>query len=151
MKIEELDKEIQNNIDLYGLNVRHVIEDKKGPAFSYSIGLFKSYGHPEIIIIGLKSQLSQILLNNIAFDIKGGKVFTPLKYEADVLDNFDCYFVEVEKSNYDDYVGGAQRYYGSDNFPLLQCIYPTTKGIYPWQSEWPDSKNLQPLLGLING
>ena len=150
-KIKEFDAKLANDIKNHGLQVLHVFGDYRGPAFSYSIGLFKSYGHPEIIIVGLSEQLAHILINNMAFDIKGGKVYTPLKYEAGVLDNFDCYFIEVEKINYDEYVGSAQGYYGNDDFPLLQCIYPTTKGIYPWQPEWPDSKDLQPILGSING
>ena len=147
----ELNQEVQDNIDKFGLNVRHVLAEDDLPPFSYSIGLFKSYGHPEIIMIGLKQQLAHILINNMAADIKNGKVFTPFKYEADILDDFNCYIIEVEKSNYDAHVGGAQQYYKGDGFPLLQCIYPTVKGIYPWEDEWPESmKDLQPILGSID-
>ncbi len=148
MTSAEIDQEVQENIDKFGLNVRHVLAENDSPPFSYSIGLVKSYNHPEIIIVGLKHQLAQILINNMAADIKKGKVFVPFKYEANILDDFNCYIIEVEKSNYDGYVGGAQRYYNGDEFALLQCIYPTVKGIYPWEDEWPESiKNLQPILG----
>jgi hypothetical protein len=147
---KDLDKELQRNIELYGLQVQHVLEDDIGPGFSYSVGLFKSYGHAEIIMIGLKQQLAHTLINNMAHDIKGGKVFSPFTFEADILDNFNCYIVEVNKLNYNTYVGQAQNYYEGDNFQLLQCIYPTVKGIYPWEDEWPESiKDLQPILGLI--
>jgi hypothetical protein len=84
----------------------------------------------------------------MAEDIKKGKRFSALNYYPDILDDFKCYFVDVNLSDYDAYVGQAQRYYGSDDFPLLQCIYPTVKGIYPWEDKWPESiKNLQPILG----
>ena len=147
----EVDKGVQNNIDKFGLNVRHVLEEGDLPPFAYSIGLFKSYGHPEIIMIGLKQQLAHTLINNMAYDIKEGKAFAPFIFEPDILDDFKCYFIDVEKSNYDGYVGGAQRYYDGDGFPLLQCIYPTVKGIYPWEDEWPEEiKNLQPILGPLN-
>ena len=151
MTSAELDKEVQDNIDKFGLNVRHVFSNDNLPPFSYSIGLFRSYGHPEIIMIGLKQELAHTLINNMAYDIKEGKTFAPFKFEADILDDFDCYFIDVDKSNYDEYVGGAQRYYDGDGFPLLQCIYPTVKGIYPWEDEWPEEiKNLQPILGPLN-
>jgi len=147
---EIIDQELLDDIKEYGLQVLHVMADEEGPGFSYSIGLFKSYGHPEIIMIGLKQQLAHTLINNMAYDIKEGKVFTPFEYEAGILDDFDCYLIEVDKSNYDAYVGQAQRYYDGDGFPLLQCVYPTVKGIYPWEDEWPESvKDLQPLLGSI--
>ena len=141
---------MQENINLYGLQVQHVLEDEAGPAFSYSVGLFKSYGHPEIIMVGLKQQLAHTLINNMAHDIKEGKVFAPLTFAEDILDDFDCFIVEVDKVNYDNYVGQAQNYYGNDDFPLIQCIYPTVKGIYPWEDEWPEGiKDLQPILGAI--
>ena len=147
----EIDKKLQDDIEEFGLQVMYVTEDDQGPGFSYSIGLFENYHHPEIIIVGLKQQLAHILINNMANDIKDGKVYVPLSYEANILDNFNCYIIEVEKSNYDNYVGQAQRYYEGDGFPLLQCIYPTVKGIYPWEDKWPESiKNSQPILGPIN-
>jgi hypothetical protein len=140
-------KNTQDYIDEFGLTIMHVLGDDEGSQFSYSIGLFKTYEHPEIIIIGLKQNLAHTLINNMAHDIKGGKVFTPLKYDADIIDGFRCYFIEVEKSNYNNYVGQATQYYNGDGFPLLQCIYPTVKGIYPWEDEWPESiKDLQPIL-----
>lgn len=145
------DKKLLDDVEKYGLHLIHVLADETASRFSYSIGLFKSYHHAEIIIIGLKQELSHILINNMAEKIKNGKVFYPLNYYPDILDDFLCYFIEVDHTNYDEYVGQAQRYYREDNFPLLQCIYPTVKGIYPWAKEWPENiKDLQPILGSIN-
>jgi len=138
------------NIEKYGLEVTHVLADETGPRFSYSIGLFESYNHPEIIIIGLKQELSHILINDMAQEIKNGKVYAPLNFYSDILDDFECYIVKVDLSKYDEYVGQAQRYYGDDDFPLIQCIYPTVKGVFPWEKEWPENiKDLQPILGEI--
>ena len=148
---EQLDTKLKNDVTKFGLQVMYVMEDETGPGFSYSIGLFESYQHPEIIMIGLKQELAHTLINNMAYDIKKGKIFSSLTFEAGILDDFKCYITEVEKSNYDNYVGQAQRYYKGDAFPLLQCVYPTVKGIYPWEAEWPESiKGLQPILGPVN-
>ncbi len=47
--------------------------------------------------------------------------------------------------------GKHKRYYGDDNFPLIQCVYPTVKGIFPWEKDWPENiKDLQAILGEIN-
>ncbi len=85
---------------------------------SYSIGLYKTYQHPEIIMIGLKQELMHVVINNLAEDIKNGKRYQAYSWSPDVLDGFECYFIEVDKSNYDAYVGGDVWLYDGDDFPL---------------------------------
>ncbi|MDB5128379.1 DUF4262 domain-containing protein [Mucilaginibacter sp.] len=145
------DEKLEDDIRQYGLQVLHILEDESGPGFSYSIGLFKTYGHAEIIMVGLKQDLMHILINDMAEEIKKGKTYSPFEFEADILDDFDCYIIDVDKPYYYSYARQAQNYYGGDDFPLIQCIYPTVKGIYPWEDEWPENiKDLQPILGSIN-
>ena len=147
-KGDKVHKALLDNIDKYGLTVRYVFDNKEDFHFSYSIGLYKTYQHPEIIMIGLKQELAHVVINNLAADIKNGKRHDANSWSPDVLDGFECYFIEVDKSNYDAYVGGDLWLYGGDNFPLLQCIYPTVNGVYPWEEAWPENiKNLQPILG----
>ena len=136
------------HVNEFGLTVIHVIADEKGPGFSYSIGLYKNYNHPEIIMIGLKRETMHVIINNIAEDIKKGKIYIPFLAYDDILNDYECFFIEVKKDNYIDYVGQAINFYKSDDFPLLQCVYPDKSGVYPWQDEWHKSlKNVEPLLG----
>jgi hypothetical protein len=147
----QVKKTLEDDVEQYGLRVNHVLEDETGPPFSYSIGLFKTYGHAEIIMVGLRQELTHTLINNMAYDIKSGKVYSASTFDADILTGFECYITDVYKSNYDSYVGQAQSFYLGSDFPLIQCIYPTIKGIYPWEENWPENlKELQPVLGPIN-
>ena len=73
---DEAERKALANIKKHGLHIMHVFGDEKNSPFSYSVGLFENYLHPEIIIIGLKYELAQVLLNNMAFEIKNGKNFT---------------------------------------------------------------------------
>ena len=149
--IGDEDQKLFDDIEKHGLHVLHILGEEEYPPFSYSVGLYKTYNHPEIIVIGLKQQLAHIIINYIAEDIKNGIKYDPFSWSTDILDNFKCLFIPVNKSNYKEYVGYDRWYYKGDDFPLLQCIYPTTKGIYPWEDAWPDNiKKLQPLLGPIN-
>lgn len=137
---------VQDNIDKYGWHIISVLADDCGPGFSYSIGLDESFGHPELIFVGLKTELSQILINNIGHSVKGGTVYENDLFYSDILDGFQCQMLRVDYQYYDDYVGQAKNYYNSP-FPLLQCIYPTVNGVYPWEEECPESLRLnQPLL-----
>lgn len=127
-----------DDVTKHGLHIIHVFESEECPRFSYTVGLFETYGHPEVIIIGLKPELAQVLLNNMAYDIKSGKRFHHGKFHEDVLDGFLCYFGEVPKSEYRDYVGWDIWFYEGVEFPLLQCVYPTVRGKFVWEEDFPD-------------
>lgn len=142
------DKKQLSDIGTYGWHVLKVLEDETGPGFTYTVGLYHTFKHPEIIIVGLNPDLAHDLLSSMVEEIRKGKLFSSGRFYSDIIEGFDCYFTAVEQVHYDEYFGRAQWFYKNDDFPVLQCIYPTTKGIYPWESEWPESiKDLQTLLG----
>jgi len=147
-ELTDSDQQVLSDIEQYGLHIVHVLADDKGPGFGFSIGLFHNFKHPEIIFIGLQQELIHSLVNDIGEAIKKGKRFEPFTYSPDILEGFDCYFIPVEQPNYKEYLGYARWFYKGDEFPVLQCIYPTVKGVYPWEDNWPVRiKNLQPILG----
>jgi len=83
----------------------------------------------------------------MAYDIKQGKVFKAGKFDDGVLDGFLCYFGKVRKEKYRNYVGWDLWFYGNDEFPLLQCIYPSVRGIFPWDHDFPeDTRWYYPML-----
>ena len=149
--LDEGDKKLLADIDKYGWHVLLVAEDEKGPGFAYTVGLYKTYNHPEIAFIGLIPDLAHILINNIGDAVKQGKVYQNGWSYPDILHNFKCHMLKVKKEHYQEYFGYGSWYYKSDDFPVLQCVYPTVKGVYPWEQNFPDnSKDLQPLLGDLN-
>ena len=135
---DEAEKKALANIKKHGLHVMHVFGDEKNPPFSYSVGLFENYLHPEIVIIGLKYELAHVLLNNMAHEIKNGKTFTAKEFHEGVLDDFLCYFGEVPKTEYKNHVGWAIWFYEGYDFPLVQCVYPTVKGKFAWEKDFPE-------------
>lgn len=142
----ELEKRILNDIELYGWHVIKVPEDDFGPSFGHSIGFYHSFEHPEIIIIGLDLDVIHYVINRIGDAIREGILFQSGQFYSNIIENVDCYFTAVNPDFYKDYAGYAQLIY-KDDFPLLQCIYPTISGIYPWQTEWPaELKSAQPVL-----
>jgi hypothetical protein len=135
---DDAEQKTLDDIREYGLHIMNVFEDESGPGFAYTIGLFENYAHPEIIIVGLRESLAHILLNNMAFDIKEGKTYSAGTFHENVLDDFLCYFGEVPRGYFHDYVGWARWFYEGDNFPLLQCVYPTVLGKFPWEKDFPE-------------
>ncbi len=132
------EKKALDDIREFGHHVMLVGAGEDIPEFAYSIGLFETYGHPEVIILGLKFELAHVLINNIAYDIKNGKRWVSNEFHEGVLDDFLCYFGYVPQEKYPDYVGWARWFYEGDDFPLLQCVYPTVLGKFPWDNDFPD-------------
>lgn len=134
---DRLEEKVISDISTYGVHIVHVLEEGEYPGFSFTVGLFESCLHPEIIIIGLEREVSHVLLNNLAHDIKRGKSYSAGDYHEGVLDDFLCYFGEVPKSHYKEYMGWALWFYEGDEFPLVQCIPPTVEGKFPWDRDFP--------------
>jgi len=60
----------------HGVHILHVFDEKgEAPEFSYTVGLWHTYGHPEILISGLKESLRQSLLNHLNRLIAKGREF----------------------------------------------------------------------------
>ncbi len=58
-------------------------------------------------------------------------------------------FVDVPKHHYSEFLGAAQWFYESDDFTVLQMIYPDRLHRFPWD-EQANKKFLeqQPILGV---
>jgi hypothetical protein len=141
-------QKIKADIKKHGHHIIHVLDEGEQPNFSYTIGLFETYQLPEIIIIGLKQDLQQVLLNNLAYDYKQGIRFVSGKLYGDILDDYQCLLLEVDKKHYEEYFGLAMDHYQGENFPVMQLIWPTPSNLYPFDPKAPEGfKKWQPVLG----
>jgi hypothetical protein len=141
------DKKLLDDVKNHGWHVIKIMADESGPGFGYSVGLFKTFGHPEIIIVGLNLDLIHSIINGIGEDLRAGKSYSSGKFYSGLIEGYDCYFVTVDVKYYHDYVGYSRWFYKGNNFPLVQCVYPTKRNVYPWQNDWPEEiSDLQPIL-----
>ena len=132
------EKKALKDIDKYGCHILHVMEERGFPRFSYSIGIEKSTGQPELIITGLKRELAHWMINQYNNRVKAGEAFEQNKCYSGFLENFDVTFKEVDKKHYSEYFGWARWLYKGNNFKVLQLIYPSTSGVWPWDPEAPE-------------
>ena len=135
------------DIDRFGCHVIHVAPEGDLPPFSYSVGIQRSAGSPEIVVIGLKQPLAHSVVNEYNGRIQAGEMFVPGQLYAEFIEGFEVTFEQVEWQFYREYFGWDLWLYGGDGFEVLQLVYPTTDGVWPWQpsaSEW--FRQWQPLL-----
>ncbi len=129
---KEAKQAIIDNIEKYGCHLSLIEADNYLPAFVYSIGLFKSYKHPEIICFGLKTDVMGSIINNVKDSIKEGEIFEPYKLYTRFLQDYDIQFIPVDKKFYPNYLGYAGWFYGDFDFPVLQLIWPDKEHKFPW-------------------
>jgi hypothetical protein len=123
----------------YGWHVILVPQDEQGPSFAYSIGLKKSFNHPEILILGLDLKVMHQMINGIGNRIKAGARFLAGQRYQEILEGYDCLFADVEKKYYRDYFGQAIDFYKGREFQVLQCLWPDKKGLFPGEANFPES------------
>lgn len=97
-----VDQKAISDIEKYGVHLVEVPEDEDGPGFVYTVGLFDRYSHPEIIIVGLDSELSHDILNGLAEEVAEGAVFRDQDGHDGILEDYTCVFLDVLKDNYSD-------------------------------------------------
>lgn len=130
--MDEAEKKCLEDIEKYGCHVIHVLTEGTLPPFTYSVGIQKSFGSPEAIIIGLRRELAHFMVNEYCSRIRSGESFSTGQRVGGFLGGFDCEIREVDRSHYEEYVGWNLWLYGGSGFRLNQLIYPGTTGLWPW-------------------
>ncbi len=132
----------------YGWHVVHILPDEGAPGWSFSIGLFHTFGHPEFVVFGLPSERAQPIINGLGARIRSGSQFTHGSEDTGVLTGYPVRFVAVPESASRDHFGYAIWFYRHEPFPVLQVVWPDRSGLFPWQHGCdPSLQDGQPVLG----
>jgi hypothetical protein len=133
--LDERDQKALDDIEKYGCHVLNVAEGEGEPLFTYSIGINKKQNKPDVIILGLKTQLAHSIVNNYKDRLLGGESIVPAKFYSNFIGGFDLCFVKVAKKHYKEYFGWGLWLHDGDDFDVLQMVWPTTDGVWPWDKE----------------
>lgn len=144
----EYEHQLLANIAEYGWQCTSVAQGKENPGFSYTIGLFHSFGHPELIVFGLSSETAHDVLSIAAEAAAAGNPLNLQQPSDALLEDYAVVFVEAAASECENYVRSACWYYEGKPFPLYQVVWPSLDGHFPWHPSATDEfKSAQPLLG----
>lgn len=145
---DDSDRKLLADIAEYGWHIIIIEPDDDGPGFAFSIGLFHTFEHPEILLFGLGQESAMGIINGIGAGVQHGQRFETGKQSSDVVEGFPVDFVEVPPDCYKQYVGYAVWFYESLRFPVLQCVWPDKAGIFPWEPKFNTNLlALQPVVG----
>jgi hypothetical protein len=123
-----------------GVGIISVAQDERALGWTYSTGLFDRYGQPEIILTGFPVGLAQSIINGVGRRYLGGKTIgIDLRTEGFIGNNIDVIFRPVTKTWVNRLMLRTLWFYGSDEFPVLQCICPDFNNRFPWEDGFDSS------------
>jgi Domain of unknown function (DUF4262) len=132
-KLDAHERDFVSKIREHGWFRTSVFGDNAGPNFSYTTGLWVNHQRPEVIVFSLKSEIAHDILWDVYRDAEAGRIYPLGEPVSGVFGNTDAVFTQVAKEHYADYLGWNRWFYGGDDFPCLQLIWPDRIGLFPWQ------------------
>jgi hypothetical protein len=133
----------------HGWMVQGVFGDDPAHNFAYTVGL-AGKGKPEFIVFGLRPDIAQQLLNELAGrQVDGGETFTPGQLLDDLFqpkpdgEKIPARLLLVMDST--EHLTMANRF-GPMPVTALQLCYPDADGYWPWESQ--SKLHGLPVLGL---
>ena len=143
--LDPQEKAFVSKIREHGWFATHVLAEAHSPGFSYTTGFSVNLGQSEVIVFGLRSETAHSVLWDIFRDLKAGKLLPLRARLTDVLGNRDTYLFPVDKAQYPEYLGWSRWFYGGDDFPCSQLVWPDREDRFPWDAQFdPSLAGVQP-------
>ena len=141
------DRRLLTDINQIGWHVVMIPEEQGTPGWAYSVGLFQSFRHPEVITFGLPINVASSVVNEIGYAASVGRGVAAGVVSSDILDGLNCTFRPVLPKWYRPFLGYGNWYYQGTDYLCLQCFWPDKAGYFPWDAHFNKSwQRLQPLL-----
>ena len=116
------------------------------PAFAFSVGLFRTFDHPEVAVFGLSVEPLHAGVRRIGERIRGGERFDEGDLVDGLIDGRAVTFRRIVPRHYATHLGHAVWYHGGARFPAIQAIW-SEGGHFPWDRWFPrDLRDAQPVL-----
>jgi len=121
---------------------------EKSAGFLFTIGLWQTYQHPELILFapaqnpaGMEGRLSAV-----AERVARGERFEARKLYPELFGKHPGTLREVQAQWYPAYLGTASAFYESFDFPALQLFWPDGQSLFPWENGFARVMFTSPLL-----
>ena len=150
MTIDDPLRACKADIDAGGHTVAAIVGDETGCDWAYSIGLTRSYGHPELIVVGLEAPFAGAIIEVLSRRVAEGERFIPgssivldggLEFRLHLVDPLWC-------SRGDWFVLGREVMSAwGERWPTsIQLTWSDADGVFPDRPGDPDWTFRQPVL-----
>lgn len=106
--------------------------------FSYTTGFWWSIGQPELIMFSVKHEIAHNVFWDVFRDAKASQILPIANRTDQVFGNLPAFVFPVAKRHYAEHLGWSRWFYGGDEFPCLQIVWPDRNGVFPWEKGFDD-------------
>lgn len=140
--------EVRQSVAEHGWFVVLLESDGYLPHRAYTVGLQQSFKHPDVVVHGLELPVMEKCLHEVGLRAQAGKKVPIDQDEQGYLEGFQVRFLPVLREHLVDHLTYAAAFYGDDDFPALQMVWPDPKGLFPYQPGF--NKKWRPLQKLLD-
>ena len=138
-RLDEHEQNFVSNVREHGWFRTNVFGEEALPGFSYITGFWLSAQTPEIIVFSMKAQIAHDLLWDMFRDGRAGVKYPVAMRTNQIFANAPAYLFPVAKNRYREHLGWSRWFYGGDDFPCLQLVWPDRDGLFPWEQGFDES------------
>ncbi|MFI6316979.1 DUF4262 domain-containing protein [Nonomuraea sp. NPDC050556] len=122
-----------------GWGVNDVFGDDSAPGWAYTVGLWHTFRHPEVVIFGLNDDLRWSCLEGIGEQVRDGRGVADGESREGMLKGVSVLIRAMHPSWRISLFGTRGSVYsfyeGTPLPPFLQMVWPDTKGNLPWDDD----------------
>ena len=137
--LDERDRNFCDNVRKHGWFNTGVMGEAEHPGFSYTTGFWLSAQIPEVVIFSSKNSIAHDVFWDMFRQSKAGEKYPIGQRTNQLFANLPAYLFPVAKKHYQEYLGFSRWFYGGDDFPCLQLVWPDREGIFPWEQGFDES------------
>ncbi|PCE30788.1 hypothetical protein BZL54_19310 [Burkholderia ubonensis subsp. mesacidophila] len=145
--LDDTERQFVRQIRTNGWFRTEVFADDEGPGFSFTTGFWVNLGFPEVIAFSMPSKTIHAVLWDLYRMVAAGSPPPIGKVTSSVFGNADALLMPVAGKHYEPHLGWSRWFYGNDDFPCVQLLWPSREGIFPGHAGADDALNgAQPIL-----
>jgi hypothetical protein len=125
-----------------------VLLPSQRPIWGFTVGLGRTFAHPEAFVIGLPPQVMFDMLENIAKNVSEGHRFEPGVRTDRIIEELSCELRPVDATWHEVLLDPLRAFYEAEPFSVLQCLWPDKEGKLPHDEGYDEAtyRIRQPLL-----
>jgi len=150
--MDEIDRRVSDDVKVKGWHVMLVPaseHDQDGfVQYGYTVGLWSTYAHPELILLGggLQTETMFALLAMACSNVAGGQRYATDRRYGDIMRGLDMQIGRVSPENRKAFMTYADWFNERNTFGALQLVWPDIAGRFPTEAGYDEIRFPQPLL-----
>ena len=146
---------IRHTIRRHGRAVIGVLGKGKAAPFACAVGLWHTFRHAEILMVGLSIECMQQIINAVGGRAQAEEMFVAGRAYNELVEPYPCVFRIVPPAAYWPWANVARVQYGatpsSRGCPVLRCVWPQTRRKSPCESAFEERLQVAQLPVSVTG